>query len=131
VRPQEAITSQIEKITGITNAMLQKEGVEISLALPQFIAFLRDLPVVSHNVDFDYSFLRKACAMCNLPLFSNRSIDTLTLSRRKIKQVVNYKLSTLAKYFEIETKQVHRSLADCETTYQLYEKLINFKTSDY
>jgi len=130
VRPQKAITSQIEEITGITNAMLQKEGVEISLAMQQFIAFLRDLPVVSHNVDFDYSFLRKACAICNLPLLSNRSIDTLTLSRRKIKQVDNYKLSTLATHFAIATTQIHRSLADCEITYQLYEKLINLEISD-
>lgn len=130
VRPQKAITSQIEEITGITNAMLQKEGVEISLAMQQFIAFLRGLPVVSHNVDFDYSFLRKACATCNLPLLSNRSIDTLTLSRRKIKQVDNYKLSTLATHFSIATTQIHRSLADCEIIYQLYEKLINLEISN-
>jgi CRISPR-associated protein Cas2 len=130
VRPQKAITSQIEEITGISNAMLQKEGLKISLAMQQFIAFLRDLPVVSHNVDFDYSFLRKACAICNLPLLSNRSIDTLTISRRKIFQVDNYKLSTLATHFAIETMQIHRSLADCEITYQLYEKLKNLEASD-
>jgi CRISPR-associated protein Cas2 len=130
VRPQKAITPQIEQITGITNAMLQKEGIEISLAMQQFIAFLRELPVVSHNADFDYSFLRKACSICNMPLLSNRSIDTLTLSRRKIKQVDNYKLSTLANHFEIETTQIHRSLADCEITCQLYEKLIKLDALD-
>ena len=129
VQPHEAITTQIEKITGITNAMLQKEGVDISLAMPKFIAFLGDLPVVSHNADFDYSFLRKACAVCNLPLLSNRSIDTMTLSRRKVNGVDNYKLSTLAKHFAIPYTQIHRSLADCEITYQLYEKLINLETS--
>jgi CRISPR-associated protein Cas2 len=129
VRPQAAITSQIEVITGITNAILEKEGVEISLAMQRFIAFLRDLPVVSHNVDFDYSFLRKACAVCDMPLLSNRSIDTLTLSRRKVKKVDNYKLSTLAAHFAIATTQIHRSLADCETTYYLYEKLINLDIS--
>jgi len=130
VRPQTAITTKIEKITGITNAMLQKEGVELSIAMQQFISFVRDLPVVSHNVDFDYSFLRKACALCNLPLFSNRSIDTLTLARRKIKQVPNYKLGTLATYFAIDTTHSHRSLVDCEITYQLYEKLIKSTVSE-
>jgi len=130
VRPHTAITTKIEKITGITNAMLQKEGVELSIAIQQFIGFVRDLPVVSHNVDFDYSFLRKACALCNLPLFSNRSIDTLTLARRKIKQVPNYKLGTLATYFAIDTAHSHRSLTDCGITYQLYEKLINLTISE-
>jgi CRISPR-associated protein Cas2 len=130
VQPKEAITPQIEKLTGITNAMLQKEGIDVSLAMQQFITFLGGLPVVSHNIDFDYGFLRKACAVCNLQLPSNRSIDTLTLSRRKIKQIDNYKLSTLAKHFGIATTQIHRSLADCEITCQLYEKLINLDTSD-
>lgn len=130
VRTQSGVTPPIEKLTGITNLMLQKEGLDISLALAKFIDFLRDLPVVSHNVEFDYSFLRKACASCGLPLISNRSIDTLTLSRRKVKQTPNYKLSTLAAHFEIEATQTHRCLADCEITYQLYEKLINLLISD-
>lgn len=130
VRPQTAIPPMIEEITGITNDMLKKEGVQISEAMQQFIAFLSDFPAVSHNVDFDFSFLHKACANCNLPLLSNRSIDTLVFSRRKVKQVINYKLSTLASHFEIEVTQTHRSLADCEITYQLFEKLINLSIPD-
>ncbi|NLB53935.1 MAG: type I-E CRISPR-associated endoribonuclease Cas2 [Syntrophomonadaceae bacterium] len=129
VQPQKDIAEQIENITGITNAMLREEGVDISIAMQRFIAFMDGLPVVAHNADFDYSFLRKACALCNLPLFSNRSICTLILSRRKIRKVDNYKLITLAKHFGIPTTKMHRSLADCEITYQLYEKLINLDTS--
>lgn len=125
VKPKKAITPQVESITGITNTMLQKEGIDISLAMQQFIKFLSDLPVVSHNVDFDYSFINKACATCNMPLITNYCIDTLVLSRRKVKQVENYKLSTLAKYFKIDITQTHRSINDCQVTYQLYEKLIN------
>lgn len=124
VRPENAIPPTIEEITGITNAMLQLEGINLSVAMQEFMAFLKDYPVVAHNVDFDYSFLTKACAMCNLPLLSNRCIDTVVLSRRKVKQVNNYKLTTLATHFAIETIQAHRSLADCEITHQLFEKLI-------
>lgn len=125
VKPKKAVTPQVEEITGITNTMLQKEGIDISLAMQQFISFLGDLPVISHNIDFDYNFLHKACATCNMPLITNYCIDTLALSRRKVKQVENYKLSTLAKHFKIETTQTHRSIADCQLTYRLYEKLIN------
>ncbi len=124
VRPETAITSTIVEMTGISNAMLQEEGIRISDAIQQFISFIEGFPLVSHNVDFDHSFLRKSCIKCNFPLLSNRTIDTLALSRRKVKQVTNYKLSTLATHFTIETMQKHRSLADCETTYQLFEKLI-------
>lgn len=130
VQPQTVISPKIEEITGISNAMLLKDGVQLSVAMQQFVAFLRDFPVVAHNADFDYGFLRTACANCNMPLLNNRSIDTLALSRRKVKQVTNYKLSTLASHFSIESMQKHRSLADCEITYQLFEKLIKLSTSD-
>lgn len=125
VQTQECLSPEIEGITGISNTMLQKQGVEVSTALQQFIAFLRGLPIVSHNIDFDYGFICRACSLCDLSLPSNRRIDTLALSRRKIKRIDNYKLCTLAKHFGIKVTQAHRSLADCETTYQLYEKLIN------
>lgn len=130
VRPQSAISTTIEKITGITNDMLQKEGVPISVAIEQFVRILGDLPVVSHNIEFDFRFLRNACARCNLPPISNRSIDTLALSRRNLKQMKNYKLGTLAEHFAIDTSGTHRSLIDCEITYQLFKKLINLSTSD-
>lgn len=130
VRPQTPIKPMIEEITGISNVMLQKDGVQISEALQQFIAFLSGVPVVSHNLEFDLSFLRKACADCGLPQLRNRGIDTLTLCRRKVKQVANYKLSTIASHFEIEVKQTHRTLADCEITYQIFKKLIELSTSD-
>lgn len=130
VRPKNAITSVIEQITGITNDILQKEGVQISDAMQRFITFLGNHPVVSHNMDFDYSFLHKACVDCNLPPPKNRRIDTLALSRRKVKQVSNYKLSTLATHFAIDITQQHRSLADCEITYQLFEKLMKLSTSE-
>ncbi len=131
VRPYNEITPMIEELTGISNSMLQNEGIESYLAMQQFIDFLHDLPIVSHNVDFDLSFIRRTCVNCFLPLLNNRSIDTLALSRRKVKQVVNYKLGTLAAHFGVETMQTHRSLADCEITYKLFEKLINLPGSDF
>ncbi len=125
VRLEEAIPTQIEELTGITNDLLQKEGIDIEIALKQFISFVRDLPMVSHNADFDYRFLRKACDDCNISYIGNRCFDTLTLARRKIRQIDNFKLSTLANYFGIVIAKQHRSIDDCEITYQIYEKLIN------
>lgn len=131
VRPQTDITPKIEEITGISNVLLREEGEQISVAMRKFIDFLNNYPVVSHNIEFDYRFLRKACANCNLPLFSNRLIDTLPLSKRMVKQVTNYKLITLAKHFEIEITKLHRSLADCEITHQLFEILIKLSAAEF
>lgn len=125
VCPESTISPAIENITGITNEMLQREGIPIAVAIRQFMSLLQDLPVVSHNIEFDLRFLRSICNRCGLPSFSNRRIDTLALSRRELKQIKNYKLSTLAEHFGIDTKGIHRSLTDCEITYQVFEKLIN------
>ncbi len=130
IRPEKPIAPQIEALTGITNEMLEREGVEMHAAMEQFMAFLNDLPIVAHNANFDYNFLCAACAVCDLPTPYNRCIDTLTLAKRKILQIKNYRLSTLAEHFGFEPSQSHRSLADCETTYQLYEKLINLEVSE-
>lgn len=118
------IPPSVEKLTGLTNEMLVSEGKELALVLQEFLNFAADYPVVSHNANFDYQFIRSACARCNLPLFSNRSVDTVVLSRRLIRDVDNYKLTTLLEHFGIEAKQAHRSINDCLATHKLYEKLI-------
>lgn len=124
VKPTVPITPEIQKVTGITNEILNDEGVPITPAIKQFVGFLQDYPVVSHNIEFDFQFLCYACKSCGLPLIGNQKVDTLVLSRKKLKQVKSYKLGSLAEYFAIETTRMHRSLADCEITYELYEKLI-------
>jgi DNA polymerase III epsilon subunit-like protein len=68
-----------------------------------------------------------ACQNLNLPLLSNRSIDTLSLARRLLDDVRDFKLQTLVEYFNIETDTKHRSLADCISTHMVYEKLIEIQ----
>lgn len=114
----------IAALTGLSDEILEREGKELADVMPEFLAFAGDLPVVSHNANFDYNFLRSACEQCSLPLFSNQCVDTLALARRFVNNVENYKLATLLDYFGIEAKSMHRSADDCLTTKQLYDKLI-------
>jgi len=124
IRIKGNIPKHITSLTGISDEMLQREGRELADVLGEFLAFAGELPVVSHNADFDYGFLRTACERCGLPLFSNRSIDTLTLAKRVVSDAKNYKLETLLTHLGIEVVGVHRSREDCFSTKQLYEKLI-------
>lgn len=123
VKCESKISSSIQELTGITNELLNEDGRELASVLVEFLKFVDNYTVVSHNAEFDYSFIRRACNQFNLPVFSNKCIDTLSLSRRRIEDVRNYKLKTLIEYFGIETNTAHRSLADCLATHQLYEKL--------
>jgi CRISPR-associated protein Cas2 len=130
IRTKKPVSTKIAELTGITDSALSENGVELSLALMQFLEFAGTLPVVAHNVDFDYKFLRTACSQCGIPLFSNKSIDTLSLSKRVVRGVKNYKLLTLAEHFGLEQDVPHRGINDCRTTQRLYEKLVELLESE-
>jgi CRISPR-associated protein Cas2 len=121
------IPPAIEKLTGLTDDILVHEGRELSQVIKEFLVFVGDLPVVSHNVEFDLDFLRSACERLSFPLFSNRCIDTLALSRRLISDVKNFKLTTLLEYFGIKPDGTHRASNDCLSTKELYDKLIEIR----
>ncbi|QGT99540.1 CRISPR-associated protein Cas2 / DEDDh 3'-5' exonuclease domain [Candidatus Syntrophocurvum alkaliphilum] len=127
VKSKGSVPKSIEVLTGISDIMLEEKGKELEEVLPEFLEFAGNMPVVSHNGDFDYSFLRAACQQLDIPLFSNRCLDTLKIARRLVDDVKNYKLSTLLKYFGIEVQTMHRSIEDCKITFQLYEKLIELE----
>lgn len=126
IKTKTKIPQHIKVLTGLSDEIISKEGRNQSEVISDFLSFAADFPVISHNASFDYQFLRSACEQCGLPLFSNRCIDTLSLARRLVDDVGNYKLTTLLQYFGIEEKGAHRSVNDCLSTKQLYEKLINF-----
>jgi len=125
VRPEVPFPSNIAESTGITEQRLNGSGQELLSAFLLFLKFVDFLPVVSHSVESDCNFLRKASAKCGLPLFSNRWIDTLALSKRVVTEIKNHKLSTLAEHLNITSVAFPSSANHCYLTQLLYEKLIN------
>jgi len=126
IRSSKPVPSKIKELTGISDEMLREKGRDISDVLPELLSFVGELPIVSHNPSFDYGFLREYCKRFSLPLLSNRCIDTIALARRQVRDVSNYKLTTLAEYFGISIESSHRCVADCKMTKLIYEKLIDF-----
>lgn len=124
---QSPPSKEITELTGIDAAMIQKNGQELSVAIAGLLDFFGDLPLLSHNADFDYRFIRAACEELGIPPFSNRRIDTLSLSRRLVKDVDNYRLGTMLKYFSIEYVGEHRGFTDCMSTKLLYDRLLELK----
>ena len=126
VQCQTSLPENISKLTGITDKMLQQQGIPLYQALLQFIAFVGNRSIVCHNAAFDFGFLHAACQRVGLSMFHNPCIDTLTLARRKVFDVVDYKLNTVADHFSMDTSNHHRALADCYLTYGIYKKLNEF-----
>jgi CRISPR-associated protein Cas2 len=123
VRPKNLIPNKIEELTGLTNMKLEDEGIELKPAMLRLTEFIGALPIVAHNAPFDMGFLRQACIKSDIPLITNKSIDTLTMARKLIKEISDHKLRTVAEYFGITVTEEHRSLADIRTTLAVYKKL--------
>lgn len=124
VKCETPLPEAIRELTGMTDAMLAENGVDEADALLAFLAFVEDLPLVMHNAGFDLNFLRQACRRCSLPMPTGDITDTVALAKRTIDDIEDFKLRTIAAWFNIEVPARHRSVDDCLLTKQIYEKLI-------
>ena len=122
VKPLEPIPQFVEKLTGITNEMVEIAPL-LNDILPQYIEFLGCDILVGHNVTFDIRFLSKAVQRLNGDVLHNDYVDTLRISRKLISDVDNHKLATIANYFDIKPHGEHRGLDDCGTTNEIFMKL--------
>ena len=58
VNPGCPIPDVITMITGIDDELV-KNAISIEEAMPKFISFIEDLPLVAHNSKFDLSFIEE------------------------------------------------------------------------
>ena len=117
VDPGTPVSPSVTRLTGITDGMLRGKP-RIEEALPVFLDFAGDLPLVAHNARFDCGFLQRAMTMTGLERELAAS-DTLYLARRTWK-LPCYKLAFLAEWFDIEMPRAHRAWCDAETAARLY-----------
>lgn len=122
VKPNKPVSRFITNITGITNQMLQ-DAMSVEEGLALFLDFAKDHTLVAHNAKFDMGFLNNYTSKCFNANLNNDCLDTLLLSKQLLKDVPNYKLGTLAEYFNISYEGAHRSLRDCEITLDVYHHL--------
>lgn len=121
IKRNEALPSRIVELTHITDEMLSS-GTELYKALKQLSDIVRGKAVVCFNKGFDIAFLEKEYRKYNLENPFGKVIDALALARKRVRDVENYKLGSLAEYFGISCEQ-HRALRDCETLYRVFLKL--------
>ena len=103
--------------------------------LPKLKDILENNIIIGHNIRFDIEFIGRALRD-NYILDKDikvKYIDTLSLSRRLIDDVSNYKLETLKDYMNVNIES-HRALSDCLVTNKLYlfllKKLIKEKQEE-
>lgn len=129
VNPKCEISDFIQDLTKITNEELKKAPV-LKEVLPLYLDFIDDFDIVGHNIHFDINFIYDNAIELLGFYFQNDFIDTRTLARRNI-NLKNYKLSTIASFFDVDIHNHHNVISDCESTYEIFEKIINLENFSY
>ena len=82
-----------------------------------------NMAICAHNAQFDMNFLAET--LMRLGYNANICfIDTLSLSRDRIKGLSNYKQTTVASYFGIETGTSHRAENDALVCGKILDALL-------
>ena len=110
LNPKEKLSQRIVELTGITDEMVAGQP-HVSEVIDEIVSFIGDMPLLGHNIIFDYSFLKKACVNHGIP-FEKNGIDTLKLARRLLPEVEHKNLDVLCAYFQITPGNSHRALDD-------------------
>ena len=149
INPQRDISREVSAINHITNEMVA-DAPTISEVLPAFEAFVGKSPLVAHNLDFDIKFLfYSGSTITDTP---RKYYDTLEQSRKMLKKITykynnktttwddeyemrgdvyDFKLGTLAEYYDITFPSQHRAAGDAMVTGKLFLKLIEEKQGSY
>ena len=124
VHPGVRIPPAITVLTGITDAMVAT-APRIEQVLPSLVEFAAGTVIVGHNIRFDLAFLNAALARRGDPPLPHRSIDTLPLARRLVRdEVPDCRLGTLANRFRLSHRPTHRALDDALATAELLHLLL-------
>lgn len=127
------ISSGAAEVNHITDRMILSAPLEAEV-YPGLIRFMGNALhggtiVCAHNAKFDMDFLCNTLARLGYDS-DIRYIDTLSLSRKCIKGLENYKQNTVAEHFGIFNRSAHRASADAEVCGRILKELLKIEKAD-
>ena len=120
IYPGRKLEKRIVALTGITDEMLA-DAPGTKEVITKFREFCGELPIMGHNLSFDYGFIKRA--MVNEKMqFEKAGVDTLKIARKYLADLESRSLEYLCRHFGI-VHQAHRALGDALATVALYRIL--------
>ncbi|RXZ45548.1 3'-5' exonuclease family protein [Crenobacter cavernae] len=120
VQPGKAIPPFIEKMTGISDAMVEHAPAFETLA-EDLAEKLAGRLFIAHNARFDYGFLKNAFKRAGIR-FQTEVLCSVKLSRKLYPQFYKHNLDSLIERHGIELAERHRALADAEAVWLFLQK---------
>lgn len=128
VNPGISISQSASAVNHITNSMLNSAPSEKEV-YSRLVDFLGDalcggIVMCAHNAKFDFDFLCNT--LSRLGFNANiEYIDTLSLSRKYLHGLENYKQSTVENYFGLTNPSSHRAASDAENCGHILYRLLD------
>ena len=131
VNPKVHIPEKITKITNITDAMVENEPT-IEELLPRILEFIGNSILVTHNAQFDISFLNEALTNNGYKPLPNGAVDTLALSRYLYPDAKRHNLGSLCRHLEVEydEESAHRADYDAFVLAEVWQALLVLLTKN-
>lgn len=121
INPGRPIPERITQVTGISDDMVA-DAPYIEDVISGFAEFEEGLPLLGHNLMFDYSFL-KVNAVNSRIEFERKGIDTLKIARIHLSSLPSRRLDSLCEHFGIADENHHRAVNDAAAALELYKIL--------
>lgn len=118
VHPQTRIPVFIERMTGITNAMVANAPPFAAVA-EEVDELLKGRLFIAHNARFDYGFLKNEFNRIGLT-FQPSVLCTVKLSRKLFPEFRYHNLDSLIERHDLKAKDRHRALADAQLIHQFW-----------
>lgn len=112
VNPGVSISSFIEQLTGISNALVA-DAPSFDEVGPQLLKLLDGAVLVAHNVRFDHGFLLHEFSRMDVALRS-KTLCTVRLSRLLYPGVKGHGLDAIMQRHGISTESRHRAMGDVQ-----------------
>ncbi|MGD9740576.1 MAG: DNA polymerase III subunit epsilon [Bauldia sp.] len=125
INPQRPISIESQRVHGISDKFLADKPI-FAAAVPGFLDFIADAPLIAHNADFDIGFLNAELARIGQgALAPGRVIDSLALARRRHPAGPNSLDAICNRYgVDLSKRTVHGALLDAGLLGEVYVELI-------
>ena len=125
---QISIPYEATAIHGLTKEFLDKEGIHPHKAHEAFKVYLNDLPIVAHNLNYDWNrcLLPEWQRLC-VPVSGRPGFCTMLLARRLLPETRKVNLETLCRYFGIDAGRAHSASSDVQTVVSLFNQVFRVR----
>jgi len=113
-----------EKIHGLSDDYLRKNGIPSREAFNHFFDFVGDSLLTGYNVSFDVRIILSHAKRAGIATPQLRFDDIWPIAKRFIYRLENYKLETVAKALGVAEHPAHRATDDVHTTIEVLKKLV-------